>query len=103
MTALAIGFVVMAAMLCAAGLLALLRVGHLMLSGADALERDGLARGMRAPAWSLADAQGHVWSSPPAGPLQLVVLADHSLRSFPSVAAGLRDLRADPANRDLEI
>ncbi len=100
MTALAIGFVVIAAMLCAAGVLALLRIGHLMLSGADALERDGLARGHAAPTWSLADATGAVYRSPPVRPLQLVVLADHSLKSFPSVVAGLQDVRADA---DLEI
>ncbi len=87
--ALAIGFVVIAVILCAAALLALLRVGFLMLSGADALERDGLARGRPAPRWSLRDAggAGGACSSPPAGPLQLIVFADHSLKSFPSVVA----------------
>jgi hypothetical protein len=100
--ALAIGFVVVAAILCAAALLALLRIGFLMLSGADALERDGLARGRPAPRWSLRDAggAGGACSSPPAGPLQLIVFADHSLKSFPSVVAGLRLLRADA---DLEL
>jgi len=100
MTALAIGFVVIAAMLCAAALLALLRVAHMMISGSDALERDGLARGSRAPRWTLAHADGTDRSSPPAGPLQMIVFADHGLRSFPSVVAGLRALRSDP---DLEI
>ncbi|MGN6792682.1 MAG: hypothetical protein ACTHJW_09875 [Streptosporangiaceae bacterium] len=100
MTALAIGFVVIAAILCAAALLALLRVAHLMLSGADAIQRDGLARGKHAPSWSLADAAGTVHVSPPARPLQLLVFADHSLKSFPSVVAGLSALRGDG---DLEI
>lgn len=100
MTALAISFVVIAAMLCAAALLALLRVAHMMLSGADALERDGLARGQLAPPWTLVDAAGRVCSSPPDRRLQLIVFADHSLKSFPSVAAGLRALRA---GADLEI
>ncbi len=100
MTALAIGFVVIAAMLCAAGVLALLRIGHLMLSGAEALERDGLARGEAAPSWSLPDVAGTVYRSPPVRPLQLIVFADHSLKSFPSVVSGLRDLRTDS---DLEI
>lgn len=31
---------------------------------------------------------------PPARPLQLVIFADHSLKSFPSVVDGLRDLLA---------
>src|SRR5215470_10333471 len=48
-------FVVIAAILCAAALLALLGVGLLALSGPAALERDGLARGQAAPAWSLRD------------------------------------------------
>lgn len=100
MTALAIGFLVIATILIAAALLALLRVAHLMLSGADALERDGLARGVRAPSWSLTDVAGAAHASPPVGPLQLILFADHSLKSFPSVAAGLRALRGDT---DLEI
>ncbi|HEX7994045.1 MAG TPA: hypothetical protein VF506_08995 [Streptosporangiaceae bacterium] len=100
MTALAIGFVVIATILLAASLLALLRVAHLMLSGADALERDGLARGQHAPSWSLADGAGEALASPPVRPLQLIVFADHSLKSFPSVVAGLRALLGDS---DLEI
>jgi hypothetical protein len=100
MTALAIGFVVIATILVVASLLALLRVAHLMLSGADALERDGLARGERAPSWSLTDAAATAHASPPVSPLQLIVFADHSLKSFPSVVAGLRALQGDS---DLEI
>ena len=91
---------VIAAVLSAAALLALLKVAHLMLSGADALERDGLARGWRAPSWSLADPAGTAYLSPPAAPLQLIVFADHSLKSFPSVVAGLQQLRGEV---DLEI
>src|SRR5215470_7547509 len=86
-------FVVIAAILCAAALLALLGVGLLALSGPAALERDGLARGQAAPAWSLRDATGTWYASPPGAPLQLVIFADHSLRSFPEVVAGLRSLR----------
>jgi hypothetical protein len=100
MTALAVGFVVIATILMVAAMLALLRVAHLMLSGADAIERDGLARGQRAPSWSLADAAGAAHASPPVRPLQLIVFADHSLKSFPSVVGGLRALLADS---DLEI
>lgn len=88
-------FVLIAAILCAAAVLALLGVGQLALSGVDAIERDGLARGRFAPRWALPDSAGVVRRSPPAGPLQLIVFTDHSLKSFPSVAAGLRTLRGD--------
>jgi hypothetical protein len=77
----------------------LLGLGQLALSGSDALERDGLARGQRAPSWSLSDSAGVIRSSPPACPLQLIVFADHSLKSFPSVLDGLRAL----TDADLEI
>ena len=46
------------------------------------------------PQWSLPDPAGLVHTSPPSAPLQLVVFADHSLKSFPSVAEGLRELLA---------
>ncbi|HUZ36594.1 MAG TPA: hypothetical protein VMV17_09705 [Streptosporangiaceae bacterium] len=63
------------------------------LSGSRALADDGLPRGSAAPAWSLTDTAGSPAASPPqAGPLQLIVFADHSLKSFPSVADGLREL-----------
>jgi hypothetical protein len=106
MAALAVVFVAIAAILCVAALLALLRIGALMLSGAEALERDGLGRGARAPRWTLADTEGTERSSPPSppsplsAPLQLLVFADHGLKSFPSVVAGLRDL---VGQEDLEI
>ncbi|HEX9065284.1 MAG TPA: hypothetical protein VF843_09255 [Streptosporangiaceae bacterium] len=94
--ALTIGFVVIAAILCVAAALAILSTGQLGLSGSQALERDGLARGERAPAWTLPDLDGRPWSSPPASGLQLVVFADHSLKSFPAVVAGLRALAGHP-------
>lgn len=97
---LAILFVVIAAILCGAAALGLVGIGHLRLSGADAIERDGLARGERAPAWRLAGQDGRTHASPPDGPLQLIIFGDHSLKSFPSVVAGLRALAQDP---DLEI
>ncbi len=79
-------------MLCVAAVFALLGAGQIALSGADAIERDGLARGQRAPRWSLTDSAGVIHISPPRRPLQLIVFADHSLKSFPSVVAGLREL-----------
>ena len=94
----AITFVVIAAILCAAAVLVILGTAQVYLSGPEALEHDGLARGQRAPAWALADASGLRHTSPPSKPLQLVVFADHSLKSFPSVLDGLRELiAADPA------
>jgi hypothetical protein len=103
----AILFVVIAAILCAAAVLALLGVGQLALSGVGAIERDGLARGRLAPHWALVDSAGDMHRSPPDSPLQLIVFTDHSLKSFPSVAAGLRALSGDQAasagQDDLEI
>jgi hypothetical protein len=63
------------------------------LSGSRALADDGLPRGSAAPVWSLTDTTRSPVASPPrAGPLQLIVFADHCLQSFPSVAGGLREL-----------
>jgi hypothetical protein len=98
MITVAILFVVIAAILCAACVLGLLGVGQLALSGPDAIERDGLARGRPAPSWALPDTDGRMRTSPPERSLQLIVFADHSLRSFPSVVAGLRAMRDDPAD-----
>jgi hypothetical protein len=93
----AVAFTVCGALLLVAAALALLGIAHVRLSGPEAIERDGLAAGQRAPAWSLTDPAGVVHTSPPSRALQLVVFADHSLTSFPSVADGLRDLLADGA------
>jgi hypothetical protein len=90
----AIAFTVCGVVLLAAVALAFLGIAHLRLSGAEAIERDGLATGAAAPRWALADQAGAVHTSPPSAPLQLVVFADHSLKSFPSVADGLRELQA---------
>ena len=93
----AVAFTVAAALLCIAAVLGMLGIAHVRLSGSEAIERDGLAAGMRAPNWSLPDEAGRVHVSPPPA-LQLVVFADHSLKSFPSVVDGLRDvLASDPA------
>jgi hypothetical protein len=91
---LALVFAACAAVLCVAAAAALLAIAQARMSNGAAIERDGLATGARAPAWSLADPAGHAHTSPPARPLQLVVFADHSLKSFPSVVEGLRDLLA---------
>jgi hypothetical protein len=94
-------FVALAALLCVAAALAVLGIAQADLSGPAAIERDGLAPGRPAPRWSLPDAAGVQRQSPPAAPLQLVIFADHSLKSFPSVLDGLSGLLArDP---ELEV
>ena len=99
----AIGFTTLGAVLCAAAVLAFLGIAQVRLSGAAAIERDGLATGTRAPSWSLADSAGAVRTSPPVLPLQLVIFADHSLKSFPSVAEGLRELVAEDAGLEMVL
>jgi hypothetical protein len=66
------------------------------MSGVEAIERDGLATGVVAPVWTLSDSSGKVFRSPPTKPFQLVMFTDHSLKSFPSVIAGLRNLLGEP-------
>jgi len=85
-------FVVVALVLCMATVLALFGVTHVSMSGAEAIERDGLAPGMQAPVWSLVDSAGRVVRSPPRAPLQLIMFTDHSLKAFPSVVDGLHEL-----------
>jgi hypothetical protein len=93
----AVAFTVCGTALLVAAALAFLGIAHVRLSGQEAIERDGLATGRPAPAWALTDEDGTVRTSPPSMPLQLVVFADHSLKSFPSVADGLRELLANGA------
>jgi hypothetical protein len=87
-------FIAVAAVLCVAAALAVLGTAQVHLSGPAAIEHDGLAPGRPAPRWSRTDAAGVPRQSPPAAPLQLIVFADHALKSFPSVVDGLRDLIA---------
>jgi hypothetical protein len=99
----AAAFTACGAVLIVAAVLAFFGIAHVRLSGADAIQRDGLAPGRRAPRWSLTDAGGTVHTSPPAAPLQLVLFADHSLRSFPSVADGIRDLLVSGAQLEIVL
>jgi len=96
-----IAFAVVAIILCAASVLAIFGTTVAQMSRAEAVERDGLVPGTRAPSWSLADSSGHIHRSPPGKPLQLVMFTDHSLGSFPSVVDGLRELASD--RDELEI
>src|SRR5207253_6630886 len=54
-----------------------------------------------APRWQLVDSEGQRFRSPPEGRLQLIVFSDHSLKSYPSVVEGLRELKDEAV--DLEI
>ena len=90
----AVVFTACAAVLCAAAILAVLGVAQVKLSGPDSIARDGLAVGRPAPHWIRTDQDGNARCSPPARSLQLIVFADHSLKSFPSVLEGLRELVA---------
>jgi hypothetical protein len=96
----AILFIVIAVLLCVAAVMAVFGVTHLAMSGSEAVERDGLHRGTPAPRWSLPDAAGQLRSSPPARGLQLIVLVDHGLKSFPELIAGIRELLTES---DLEV
>ena len=70
---LASSFVAVALVLCMATVLALFGVTHVSMSGAEAIERDGLAPGIHAPIWSLTDSAGTVVSSPLRSLLQLII------------------------------
>jgi hypothetical protein len=99
----AYAFVAVAVLLCGLACLAILRIADVALSGSSGIERHGLHRGVRAPRWSLPDSSGVTLSSPPTKPLQLIVFADHSLKSFPSAVEGLTDLIRTAPRSALEI
>ncbi|MGH3273118.1 MAG: hypothetical protein ACRDNZ_02180 [Streptosporangiaceae bacterium] len=96
-------FVAFAVVLCVATALAVLGTAHVYLSGSEAIEHDGLAPGRPAPRWSLPDTDGIQRQSPPVVPMQLVVFADHSLTSFPSVLDGLTELLAREPELDVVV
>jgi hypothetical protein len=96
----ALAFVVIAAILCIVAALAIFPITELYMARREALERDGLAPGVRVPRWTLSDSAGRAYHSKPARGFQLVMFTDHSLLSWESVADGLRNLRAEP---NLEI
>jgi hypothetical protein len=88
----AIAFILTALVLCVLASAAILGITHVEMSGSKGIERDGLHRGVPAPNWSLVDSSGREVRSPPIRGLQLIIFADHSLKSFPSVVEGLRTL-----------
>lgn len=101
----AVLFIAVGLVVCAAAIIAVFATVEVYyLSGSRAIAEDGLRRGSRAPRWSLADSSGQLRYSPPRSkPLQLVVFTDHSLKSFPSVAEGLRALAAGSAPPEITI
>ncbi len=96
-------FLLIAAVLCVAGVLAIFLITHVSMGRADAVARDGLPRGDSAPAWSLVDQSGALVHSPAKNRPQVIVFADHSLKSFPSVADGLRELPAEPEGPEVVV
>jgi hypothetical protein len=78
-----------------------LGITHIDMSSSEGIERDGLHRGIPAPTWSLPASSGRDVRSPPSSGLQLILFADHSLVSFPSVVDGLKSLRREAP--ELEI
>jgi hypothetical protein len=92
----AISFLAVGAVICAAAVIAIFATVEVFyLAGSRAIAEDGMRRGSYAPHWSLTDSWGQPQHSPPrANSLQLIVFSDHSLKSFPFVADGLRTVAA---------
>ena len=91
----AILYILAAASLCGAAVFALLaEVDVFYMSGSKPIKNDGLRRGtVTAPTWTLISPTGKIVHSPPKeASLQLIVFGDHSLKSFPSVVEGLKNL-----------
>lgn len=66
------------------------------LQSAVGLERDGLRLGSCSPVWSLLDTTGSRRRSP-SGKWQLLLFANHGLRSFQRTVAAIQALSADSA------
>ncbi len=98
-------FLLIGVIICVAAVIAIFAIVEVYyLSGSRALADDGLRRGSQAPAWSLAASPGGLVHSPPqAKPFQLIVFSDHSLKSFPAVAAGLGALARDSARLEIIV
>jgi hypothetical protein len=99
----AVVFIGVGILLCAAAVMAIFGVTHVAMSSPTAIEHDGLHRGGAAPAWSLPDSSGRVLRSPSEKPFQLIVFTDHSLKSFPSVAEGLKTLAGETAQLEIIV
>lgn len=96
-------FVLTAVTLCAAAVLAVFGITNYAMSASEAIDRDGLYPGTSAPSWTLKDSSGKVYWSPPDKPLQLIVFADHSLKSFTSVVDGLKQLTEEAVGLEIVV
>jgi hypothetical protein len=99
----AVFFITLSLLMCVACVLAVLAIAQVEMGGSQAIKRDGMRPGARAPGWTLTDAAGTAYTSPPQRPLQLVVFAGHSLRSFPSVVEGLQKLKAQATELEIVV
>ena len=101
----AIVFLAVGVLMCAAAVIAVFATVEIYyLSGSRAIAEDGLRRGNYAPRWCLADSLGQLTHSPPrTGSLQLIVFSDHSLKSFPEVADGLRALASEASPPEIVV
>ncbi len=101
----AVLFLVTGLIIGAAAIVAILAtVDVFYLSGSRAIADDGLRRGAAAPRWTLPDGNGYPVRSPSTlRPLQVIVFSDHTLRSFPSVAEGLRELSQHATHAEIIV
>jgi hypothetical protein len=72
-------------------LLTILFLGADRLRGSEAIVRDGLLRGTRAPSWTRRDAASREWTVPD-GRWKFLLFADYSLSLFPEVGQKLVEL-----------
>jgi hypothetical protein len=88
-------FVVVAVAIILLAIAASLGITHIYLRSSEAIQNDGLPRGMGAPLWTLKDSRGDSYSSPSRSGLQLILFTDQSLKSFPAVVEGIQRLTAE--------
>jgi hypothetical protein len=82
-------------------LLALAGLGFMRLESRFGLEHEGLKLGQNAPTWQHFDAEGNVFRSPSQRHWQLLLFANHSLRSFPELVMGINQFAR--TFRDIEV
>jgi hypothetical protein len=92
MTAQGAAFIVLGVLFTLLAVLAILRIGMTRLESYLGLGRDGLPLGTLAPAWELRDSTGEIHQAPSRENWQLLVFGDHSLKEFPAVVDGIRQL-----------
>jgi hypothetical protein len=98
----AIAFLIVCLALIVASVGALLFMGLERLSGSEAIQRDGLRRGTRAPRWRQDDLDGLRWQVPD-GRHKFLLFADHSLREFTEAADELSRLAASDTSVDVIV